>query len=135
MGISLRIYLACIPIVLILDGLWLGVIARNFYQKHLGYLFAEQFVWGAAAAFYMLHAAGVVYFAVLPSLSEASLPKLILSAALFGLFTYGTYDLTNWATIRDWPAIVVAVDILWGITISTVIGLVGYAVGLHCTST
>jgi len=131
MGLALRIYVACIPVVLICDGLWLGLIARGFYRKHLGYLFAERFVWGAAGAFYLLHAAGVVYFAVLPALREASLSKLMLSAALFGLFTYGTYDLTNWATVRDWPPLLSIVDIAWGVTISLIVGLVGYFAGTH----
>jgi len=131
MPLALKIYCACVPVVLLCDGLWLGVIARGFYRKHLGYLFADTFVWGAAGAFYLLHAAGVVYFAVLPALHAGSLAKLLISAAFLGLVTYGTYDLTNWATIRDWPAVISVVDILWGMTISLVIGLVGYAVGMH----
>lgn len=133
MWLALRIYLACIPVVLVLDGLWLGVVARAFYRRHLGYLFAERPVWGAAAVFYLLHAAGVVYFAVLPALREASPRKLVISAALFGLCTYGTYDLTNWATVRDWPPIVSVVDTAWGIMISVAIGFVGYVVGLRLT--
>ncbi len=132
MGMALRIYLLCVPVALACDGLWLGLLARAFYRRHLGYLFADRFVWGAAAAFYLLHAAGVVYFAVLPALREGGgWPRLLFSAAVFGLMTYGTYDLTNWATVRDWPAVVVLVDMAWGVAISLVVAGAGYAFGLR----
>jgi uncharacterized membrane protein len=128
---ALLIYLACIPVVLICDGIWLGVLARGFYRKHLGYLFADRMAWGAAAGFYLLHAAGIVYFAVLPALRDASLSKLMVAAVFFGLVTYGTYDLTNWATVRNWPPVLSLVDMAWGCVISLIVASVGYAVGAH----
>ena len=129
MGTALRAWVVCLPLALACDAIWLGVVARGFYRRHLGYLFGDTFVWGAALAFYLLHAAGLVYFVVLPGLRHGSLMRLLGSAVFFGLVTYGTYDLTNLATVRDWPRIVTVVDMLWGAALSTIVAFAGYLAG------
>lgn len=99
----------------VFDGLWLGLVARQFYQKYIGFLLAKDPNWGAAGLFYLLYMVGVLVFVVWPALKgNWGLVQIGLMGVLFGLVSYGTYDLTNWATIRDWPMIVVVVDMVWG---------------------
>jgi uncharacterized membrane protein len=123
---AIIIYAISLASALLCDALWLGLIARQFYRKQLGPLMCDQIVWAPAFAFYLLHAAGVVYFCTLPAIQSQSIARLALSSVLFGLITYGTYDLTNWATLRNWPAIVSLVDMLWGASLSLIVGLIGY---------
>jgi len=107
-----------LPAVVLLDLLWLGVIAKNFYQASLGHLLSSGVVWWAAIAFYALYAFGIAYFAVAPALAVRSLARAAILGAVLGMVAYGTYDLTNQATLRDWPAAMTALDIAWGAVIS-----------------
>ncbi len=112
-GQFIILYLLSAPIFFAIDMVWLGVVARNFYQRHLGYLLGPV-NWPAAIGFYLIYLVGVTLFASYPgAMAESAMLALGLGAA-FGFFTYATYDMTNWATVRDWPAKVVVVDILWG---------------------
>lgn len=97
---------------IIIDFLWIGVIARSFYQKHIGYLLGE-FVWPPVIIFYALFILGLTFF-VLSPLKDAPLLQVFLTGAFFGLVTYATYDLTNHATVANWPTIVTVVDMCWG---------------------
>lgn len=111
------IYLVAVPIFFVIDLLWLGVIARGFYQTQLaGFLGPVN--WTAAVIFYLIFIAGILFFAVLPALEAQSLARAVLLGALFGFFTYATYDLTNLATLKDWPLTLVFVDIAWGTFLS-----------------
>ncbi|MBN1372792.1 MAG: DUF2177 family protein [Anaerolineaceae bacterium] len=112
-----------------IDMLWLGVIARGFYRKHLGFLMAPTTNWVAAIIFYLLFILGIVFFVVLPGLEAQSLRVTLLRAALYGLITYATYDLTNLATLKDWPVLLTVVDITWGVVLSTLVSLAGYFAG------
>ena len=107
------LYLLTIPIFAVFDLIWLGIIARNFYQSQLGHLLGEV-NWYAAGVFYLLYIAGILVFAVVPALGKQSLMYAAVFGALFGFFTYATYDLTNMATLRDWPLLITVVDIVWG---------------------
>jgi uncharacterized membrane protein len=100
--------------MLVLDGLWLTFIAKSFYKKHIGFIMTDNPNWLAVAIFYVTFAAGIIIFTVLPAVEKGSLLKAIIYGVLFGFLTYGTYDFTNWATIKNWPAIVVVIDIVWG---------------------
>jgi len=111
---SVRIYFVTIPIFFIIDLIWLGVVARGFYQKHLGYLMRTPINWTAAIIFYLLFIIGIVFFAVRPALEVQSPMRALIYGALFGFFAYATYDLTNLATVKDWPVIVTIVDLVWG---------------------
>lgn len=107
-------YLAATAVFLAGDMLWLGVVARGFYRRHLGPLLAERVNWPAAVAFYLLFIAGILLFAVFPALERGSLTRAVVLGCLFGLVTYATYDLTNLATLRGFPATVAFVDLAWG---------------------
>lgn len=125
----LKIYLISLAGFLAIDFVWLGFVARGFYRKHLGFLLADQPNWWAAVAFYLLFVAGMVVFVVTPSLQSGSLRKALLLGACFGLVTYATYDLTNHATVRDWPGIVTFVDLCWGAVLAAAVSSLGYLAG------
>ncbi len=109
----IKLYTFTLISLVLLDGLWLEVIAKNFYQAQLGFLFAEKINLIPVIIFYPLYSTMLVFF-VLRSASPHSLGKTFLSGALFGLMAYGTYDLTNQATLKNWPVIVTLVDMAWG---------------------
>lgn len=129
MAYYLKLYLATLVAFLIIDMAWLGLVARPFYNKYLGFLMAPSPNWLAAAVFYLLFIVGILVFAVLPGLQAGSLVTTLWRAALFGLIAYATYDLTNLATIRDWPLIVTVVDMIWGTVLSVAVSLAGYMAG------
>jgi uncharacterized membrane protein len=108
------LYAISVPIFFIIDMLWLGVIARSFYRSRLAHLMGDV-NWTAAVVFYLLFLVGLTFFASFPAVDQGSGWELAFGlGALYGFFTYATYDLTNLATLRDWPMPVVVVDIIWG---------------------
>lgn len=126
MAYYIKLYFGMLAAFFAIDMLWLGLIARGFYQKQIGFLLRPATNWTAAVIFYLLFIFGVLYFAVLPGLKEGPLGVVLLRAALFGLVTYATYDLTNLATLKDWPTLLTVVDIAWGMALSTMVGAAGY---------
>lgn len=131
---SIKLYLIMVPVFFAVDIVWLGLISKNFYQKHLGYLMAPSVNWPPAVIFYLLYIAGILFFAVIPAFEKQSLLKAVGAGAFLGLVAYATYDLTNYATIRDWPFIVVAVDLAWGMTCSAIVSVAGYLAAVRLFS-
>lgn len=115
----LAAYAGTAAVMVALDMLWLGVIAKPLYQQGIGHLMADQPRIAVAVLFYLLYALGVVIFAVSPQSGGATWPHTLVMAALFGFFAYATYDLTNLATLRDWPLRLVLIDMAWGTLVST----------------
>lgn len=111
---SLKIYFITLLIFLGIDAIWLGGVAPAFYRSQIGHLMAETINLPAAVVFYFLYVATLVYFAVDPAVRVDNVKEGLLRGALFGLAAYGTYDLTNLATLRDWPVLVTVVDLAWG---------------------
>ena len=107
-------YLAATAAMLAIDMLWLGVIAKPLYQQGIGHLMADRPNIAAAVAFYALFPVGLILFAVAPSGVGAPWGKTLLAGAMFGLFAYATYDLTNLATLSRWPLEVTVADMVWG---------------------
>lgn len=125
----LKLYLLTVPVFFAVDLLWLGVLARDFYQHNLDHLLSATVNWPAAFLFYFMYIAGIILFSVRPGLAARSLFKAMLWGALFGFFTYATYDLTNLATLRDWPLKVVMVDIAWGTLLCALVATASYLIG------
>jgi uncharacterized membrane protein len=117
-------YLIVLVVFFAVDLVWLGVIAKDLYAKYLGYLMAKSINWPAALVFYLIFILGLVVFVIQPALADGSLIKGLGMAALFGLVTYATYDLTNLATVRDWPITITLIDLAWGTTLSTLVTLI-----------
>jgi uncharacterized membrane protein len=124
------IYLLTVPIFFAIDMVWIGVVARNFYQTQLIH-FLGPVNWTAAIVFYLLYIIGIVVFAIVPGLHAGSMQKALVLGALFGFMAYATYDLTNLATLRDWPMIVVVVDIIWGTVLTGAVAAGGYYAAKH----
>jgi uncharacterized membrane protein len=110
------------------DLVWIGLVAKGFYQRHLGFLLRSDVQWVPAMLFYLLFMAGVLVFVVLPAVDRQSLGRAATFGAFFGLVAYATYDLTNLALTRGFPTIVAVVDMAWGASISALIAAVGYGV-------
>jgi uncharacterized membrane protein len=121
---------ATFVVMLVIDGLWLGVIAKSTYQQGMGELMAAQPRLVPAAAFYLLYPVGLAVFAVLPGVDAGSMLRAALTGALFGLFCYGTYDLTNMAVVRNWPVGLSLLDMAWGTFASGVASAAGAAATL-----
>jgi len=113
-------------IFLAIDMVWLLVVAKSFYAKHLGYLMAEKPNLTAAFVFYLIFTAGLLFFVVQPALAAGSWQRALTVGLFFGLVTYATYDLTNHATVRDWPLLITLVDITWGSFVTGLSSVIGY---------
>jgi uncharacterized membrane protein len=123
-----KLYAITLPLFFAIDMVWLGVISKNFYREQIGFLMKANINWPAAILFYVLFIAGVVVFVVTPALEKQSWVHALLMGALFGLVTYATYDLTNLATMKDWPLTITIVDLLWGMTLSGSVSTLAYLI-------
>lgn len=122
-----KVYLLTLVIFFLVDILWLGVISKKLYKEYLGDFMAPKVNWTAALIFYFLFIAGLVFFVIMPAIEKGSLTNAILVGAFFGLITYGTYDLTNLATLKDWPLNITIIDLIWGTFLNaTTAGLTYY---------
>ena len=110
----LKVYALTLVIFFLVDIIWLGVISKKLYEEYLGHLMAPNVNWAAALVFYFLFIAGLVFFVIMPAIEKGDLMYAITVGAFFGLITYGTYDLTNLATLRDWPLNITIIDLVWG---------------------
>ncbi len=122
----LKLYCIALPIFFAVDMVWLGVAAKGFYAKHIGFLMKANVNWVAAIAFYLLFIAGLVVFVVSPALEHGSWLRALWLGALFGLISYSTYDLTNLATMKDWPLLVTVVDLIWGTVLAASVSVGTY---------
>ena len=111
-----------------IDLIWLGFVAKNIYSKYLGYLMTPNVNWLAALIFYVIFIIGILYFVIAPSLVDRDFTQLVIRAMLFGFITYATYDLTNLATVRDWPITITIIDLIWGTTLSTSVSVISYLI-------
>ncbi len=114
------IYLAILVTMVVIDMIWLRVIAVSWYEEGMGPLLTDSPNLVAAALFYLLYPLGLMIFAVLPASGDAPVLKAVGMGALFGFFAYATYDLTNLAVIRNWPVGLTVLDMAWGTFISGV---------------
>ena len=124
----IKLYLIALPVFLIIDMIWLVLVAKNFYAKYIGFLMKNDINWIAALVFYLIFIVGLIVFVITPALDKNSWVTALLLGALFGLITYATYDLTNLATIKDWPLIVTIVDLIWGMVLSGSVSLITYLI-------
>ena len=119
-------YLLTTVVFFVVDMTWLGIIAKGLYKKYLGGFLSDNVNWPAAIIFYLLFIIGIFYFAILPAVEKNSLAKAIVAGALFGFFTYATYDLTNLATLKGWPLPIVFIDIIWGSLLTGIVSTAGF---------
>ncbi|QPC86790.1 DUF2177 family protein [Mesorhizobium sp. NBSH29] len=124
--IYLIAYVATAIVFLGLDFIWLSQIAIGFYKSRIGALLMDEPNLGVSAIFYLFYVAGLVYLAVVPALNSGSWTTALVAGAVFGLVAYGTYDITNLATLKGWSVSVSVVDMIWGMCLSSVAATSGY---------
>lgn len=112
MKITLFVY--TFLVFLVFDALWLSLAVSKIYRPRIGHLLASDVSYWPAVVFYLLYCVGVVAFVLLPGVRSSGLGSIFVSGALLGLVAYGTYDLTNQATMKNWPLLVTVIDMIWG---------------------
>ena len=126
----LKLFVTATVSFLVLDLLWLLLFARRMYQNNLGHLLGQtKFM--PAVIFYMIYLIGILFFVVNPSLEKGSLFYAIAAGGFLGLLSYGTYDLTNLATIKNWPAIITIIDLIWGTVVTASVSGITVFVAQH----
>lgn len=124
----IKVFLIALIIFLILDFIWLGLVAKNLYQNEIGTLLKTKFNFVAAFIFYTIFIIALTIFVIIPAINNNSLKEVILMGALFGLVTYATYDLTNFATLEGFTIKIVIIDLLWGTTLGTLTSTLTYLI-------
>ena len=114
-------------VFLVIDAIWLGLIAASFYRRQLGDLMLDQPKLDIAALFYVGYTFAIVLLAAAPAARSGSLVQALLYGAVLGLAAYGTYDITNYATLKNWPQTMVVVDLIWGTVLTATAAAAGYA--------
>ena len=120
----IKLYFTSLIVFLALDAVWLGFIAKDFYKQNIGFLMTDQIRWSPAIIFYLIFVVGLLVFVLLPLNENTSIYSVIAKGAFFGFVTYATYDLTNFATLKDFPLKVVIVDLAWGTFITAMVSLI-----------
>jgi uncharacterized membrane protein len=123
-----KLFIIALPVFFVIDMVWLVLVAKKFYQEQIGFLMKPDINWLAAIIFYLLFIAGLVIFVISPAVEKHSWVHALIFGALFGLITYATYDLTNLATLKDWPLLVTVVDLIWGTVLASSISLITYLI-------
>jgi uncharacterized membrane protein len=124
----LKLFFIALPVFFAIDMVWLVLVARKFYQQQIGFLMKPDINWFAAVIFYLLFIVGLVTFVISPAVEKQSWIHALLYGALFGLITYATYDLTNLATIKDWPMLVTIIDLIWGSVLAASVSVITYLI-------
>jgi uncharacterized membrane protein len=123
-----KLYFTALASLAVLDFIWLSFVAKGFYQKYLGYLMAPQVNFLPAIIFYLLYAAAIIWFVVSPNLKSGSVGSVFLQGAFLGLIAYAAYDLTNHATIRNWPWQMTVVDMAWGALLTALVSTIVFLI-------
>ncbi|PXW89785.1 putative membrane protein [Streptohalobacillus salinus] len=122
----LMIYLITLVAFFLVDILWLGVVAKNLYKEEIGFIMKAKPNWVAAIIFYLIFILGLVFFVILPALESQSIVDALLRGMFFGFVTYSTYDLTNLATLENWPIKITIIDLIWGTTLGGLVSTISY---------
>ena len=123
-----KLFAIALPVFLAIDLIWLGVLARPFYQAQLGPLMREEVNWGAAVLFYLIFVAGIVVLAVLPAIQRESFLQALALGAMLGLVSYAAFDLTGLATLQGFPRTMAVVDLIWGTVLTATVSAVTYKI-------
>lgn len=127
MGV-IRTYFIALGVFFLFDIVWLVVVSRKLYQKELGFLMSDRPNWIAAILFYLVFMVGVVFFVINPALEKDSWKYALFAGMLFGLITYSTYDLTNLATVKNWPLKITIIDLIWGTSLGGIVPLITFSI-------
>jgi uncharacterized membrane protein len=119
-------YIGVLVSTFIADMIWFSVTVKRLYRPVLGDILLEKINLKAALGFYLVYPAGLIVFAIAPALKSGALSDAAISGALYGFFTYVTYDLTCQATLRNWTTKLSIIDILWGAVLGVIAASCGF---------
>lgn len=121
-------YFATLVPLLVLDGVWILLVAKEFYAVRMAQIFSTTVQLTPVVVFYPLYAVGVTLLAVMPAVESGSWVEALWRGAVLGLAAYGAYDLTNQATIAGWPTTVTLVDMGWGVVVTALTSVIAYSI-------
>lgn len=121
------VFISALVLFAVLDLVWIGLVMRDFYRQGIGHLMGERLSVKAGFAFYIVYTVGLMFFAISPAIITSSLLGAAILGGLYGFFTYATYDLSNYATLRDWPLRVVFLDMGWGFALSLTVSMAAFS--------
>ncbi len=122
----IKMYLITLAVFFVIDLTWLGLIAKKLYSQQLGFIMKENVNWVAAITFYLIFIIGIVYFVVNPAIINDNWRYALFAGMLFGFITYATYDLTNLATLKDWPLKITIIDLIWGTSLGGLTSIISF---------
>lgn len=122
----MKTYLITFLVFIVIDLIWLGLIAKDMYRNYIGFLMKPTPNWIAAIAFYLIFIFGLVYFVINPALASGDMKQVIINGLLFGFVTYATYDLTNLATLENWPVKLTIIDLIWGTSLGGSVSFISF---------
>lgn len=125
---TIKLFLIALPTFLVIDLVWLGLIAKNFYRSQIGNLMKPEINWSAAFIFYIIFIIGLIAFVIAPAIEKGSWLHALIYGSIFGLVCYATYDLTNLAIAKDWPLLVTIVDLIWGTVLAATVSVITYII-------
>lgn len=131
----LKLYAVALPTFLVIDLVWLGLVARSFYRTQMGHLMRADVNWAAAIAFYLIFVAGVVVLAVWPAIERESFARAVFLGGFLGLVTYAAYDLTSLAVMEGFPLKIAIVDLIWGTVLCASISAITYSIWVRAFMT
>lgn len=123
---AVKAYIIAFITFFLIDIVWLVVVARKLYRQELGFLMSDKPNWIAAVIFYLIFILGIVFFVIHPALEKESWTYALFAGLLFGFITYATYDLTNLATIKNWPLKITIIDLIWGTSLGGLVSTITY---------
>ncbi len=122
----IKMYFTALAVFFTIDIIWLALVAKDVYRRELGFIMSNKPNWLAAIVFYLIFIAGIVFFVINPAIAKDSWTYALFVGLLFGFITYATYDLTNLATLKDWPIKITIIDLIWGSSLGGSVSLITY---------
>lgn len=123
---AIKTYLIALVVFFAIDIIWLGVVSKKLYRNELGFIMSDKPNWIVAIIFYLIFIIGVVFFVITPAVEKDSWTYALFVGMLFGFITYATYDLTNLATLKDWPLKITIIDLIWGSSICAMVSTITF---------
>lgn len=122
----LKVYLLTFIVFMVIEGIWLTLVAKDFYKKEIGYIMSKSPKILPTILFSLIFVFGLVFFVINPALAKDSWSYALLAGSILGLISYSTYDLTNHAALEGWPLKVTIVDLLWGLSMSAMVSTITF---------
>ncbi|MGM0446002.1 MAG: DUF2177 family protein [Bacillota bacterium] len=126
-----KVYILAFLVFIIIDSIWLGLITKKLYRKQIGFLLKENFDMKVALVFYLVFIVGLVFFVLNNAIINQSWQYALFAGMFYGFITYATYDITNLATIKDWPVMLTVIDIIWGSLLCGATSIITYFISIN----